>query len=146
MAKKAAAPPQPEPAAKKTKGAAKAPATAENADDAPVHAEKAEAMDRGSVSRMLGLMKYRANPMKNKKGEGMADAKLGLATYLTLSASEKASFLKTYEQKGKSLKWVHEFAETRGASSSSSMSVVANMYNRTSVIVVAFVRGRGSSS
>ena len=95
---------------------------------------------------MMGVRKYHADPMKNKKGEGMADAKLGLATYLALSPSEKASFLKTYEQKGKSLKWVHEFVETRGASSSSSMSVVANMYNRTTVIVFAFVRGRGSSS
>jgi hypothetical protein len=140
MAKKAAAKPQPQPPAKKAKGAAP------ECEEAPEPAEKAEAMDRGGVSRMLGLMKYRANPMKNKSGEGMADAKLGLATYLTLSPSEKASFLKTYEQKGKSLKWVHAFVETRGASSSSSMSVVSNMYSRTAVIVVAFVRGRGSSS
>jgi hypothetical protein len=84
--------------------------------------------------------------MKNKKGDGMADAKLGLATYLTLSPNEKADFLKTYEQKGKSLKWVHAFVESRGASSSSSMSVVTSMYNRTAGLVFAFVRGRGSSS
>ncbi len=137
MVKKAAAKPTPQPPAKKAKGAAHEP------EAAPDPEEQLEAMDRGGVSRMLGLMKYRADPMKIKKGEGMADAKLGLATYLTLSASEKASFLKTYEQKGKSLKWVHEFAETRGASSSPSMSVVATMYNMTSVIFVAFVGGRG---
>jgi hypothetical protein len=140
MGKKAAAKPIPQPPAKKAKGAAHEP------EAAPDPEEQLEAMDRGGVSRMLGLMKYRADPMKNKKGEGMADAKLGLSTYLTLSPSEKAGFLKTYEQKGKSLKWVHEFVESRGASSSSSMSVVANMYNRTAALVFAFVRGRGSSS
>jgi hypothetical protein len=140
MAKKAAEKPPQQPPAKKAKGAAP------ECEAAPEPEEKTEPMDRGALSRMLGIMKYRSDPMKNKKGDGMADAKLGLATYLTLSPSEKASFLKTYEQKGKSLKWVHEFVETRGASSSSSMSVVANMYNRTAGLVFAFVRGRGSSS
>jgi hypothetical protein len=140
MAKKAAAKPPQQPPAKKAKGAAP------ECEEAPEPEEKTEPMDRGALSRMLGIMKYRSDPMKNKKGDGMADAKLGLATYLTLSPIEKASFLKTYEQKGKSLKWVHEFVETRGASSSSSMSVVANMYNRTAGLVFAFVRGRGSSS
>jgi hypothetical protein len=141
MAKKNAAKPPQQPPAKKAKG------DAPECEESPGAPEgKNEPMDRAGVSRMLGFMKYRADPTKNKKGEGMADAKLGLATYLALSPSEKASFLKTYEQKGKSLKWVHEFAETRGASSGSSMSVVANMYNRTAVNVFAFVRGRGSSS
>ncbi len=140
MAKKAAAKPPQQHPAKKAKGAAP------ECEEAPEPEEKTESMDRGGVSRMLGLMKYRADPMKNNKGEGMADAKLGLSTYLTLSPSEKAGFLKTYEQKGKSLKWVRESVESRGASSSSSMSVVANMYNRTAALVFAFVRGRGSSS
>jgi hypothetical protein len=140
MGKKSAAAAPPQPPAKKAKGAAPA------CEAAPEPEDKREPMDRGGVSRMLGLMRYRANPMKNKKGDGMADAKLGLATYLTLSPNEKADFLKTYEQKGKSLKWVHAFVESRGASSSSSMSVVTSMYNRTAGLVFAFVRGRGSSS
>ncbi len=115
----------------------------------PESDDKLGTMDRGGGSRMLGFLKYRADPAKNQKGEGLGKAKLGLSTFLALSPTEKASFLHTYEQKGKNLKWVHEFVESSGASSSSAMVPVSNMYNRTVVLAFLFVivsrSGRGQS-
>ena len=37
---------------------------------------------RGSISRMLGFLKYRADPEKNKKGEGREEAVQALEALL----------------------------------------------------------------
>ena len=60
---------------------------------APKTASKGEGMDPTAVSRMLGLLKYRSDPDKNKKGQDMEEAKIGLEVYSTLNSNEKKRFL-----------------------------------------------------
>ena len=60
---------------------------------APKTESKGAAMDPTAVSRMLGLLKYRSDPDKNKKGQDMEQAKIGLEVYSNLTSSDKNKFL-----------------------------------------------------
>ena len=68
---------------------------------APKTASKGAAMDPTAVSRMLGLLKYRSDPDKNKKGQDMEEAKIGLEVYSTLTSNEKKRFLDEFELSGR---------------------------------------------
>ena len=68
---------------------------------APKTASKGEGMDPTAVSRMLGLLKYRSDPDKNKKGQDMEEAKIGLEVYSTLTSTEKKRFLDEFELSGR---------------------------------------------
>ena len=68
------------------------------------HNAKGDGMDPAAVSRMLGLLKYRANPDTNKKGQDMDDAKAGLELYQGLAAAEKKQFLQEFESNGRGKK------------------------------------------
>ena len=68
---------------------------------APKTAIKGEGMDPTAVSRMLGLLKYRSDPDKNKKGQDMEEAKIGLEVYSNLTSSEKKKFLDEFEKSGR---------------------------------------------
>ena len=68
---------------------------------APKTASKGEGMDPTAVSRMLGLLKYRSDPDKNKKGQDMEEAKIGLEVYSNLTSSEKKKFLDEFEKSGR---------------------------------------------
>ena len=61
-------------------------------------------MDAKSVSRMLGLLKYRAGAETNKKGQDIEEAKEGLEIYQTLCAVEKKQFLEDFESNGRGRK------------------------------------------
>ena len=51
---------------------------------------------------MIGMLKYRADPSKNKAGEErMAEAQNALAVYNSLTVSDKRSFLRDFEASGK---------------------------------------------
>ena len=67
---------------------------------APKTASKGEGMDPTAVSRMLGLLKYRSDPDKNKKGQDMEEAKIGLEIYITLTSIEKKRFFDEFELSG----------------------------------------------
>ena len=54
-----------------------------------------------STSAMLSMMKYRADPTKNKSGHGLQEAQEALAVYQALSLAEKKEFLNDFEKSGK---------------------------------------------
>ena len=68
---------------------------------APKRASKDEGMYPTAISRMLGLLKYRADPERNKKGQDMEEAKIGLEVYSTLTSNEKKRFLDEFELSGR---------------------------------------------
>ena len=59
---------------------------------APKTASNGESMDPNAVSRMLGLLKYISDPDKNKKGQDMEEARIGLEVYSNLASNEKKKF------------------------------------------------------
>ena len=83
---------------------AMAPKNQGNEPAAPKTASKGEGMDPTAVSRMLGLLKYRSDPDKNKKGQDMEEAKVGLEVYNTLTWQEKNKFLDEFELAGRGKK------------------------------------------
>ena len=52
------------------------------------------------ISKMLGLLKYRANPAQNKKLIDMEDAQQALESYSMLNHDEKRNFVAGFERAG----------------------------------------------
>ena len=99
--------------------------------------ESGACMDKGAVSKMINFLKYRADDKKNKRGEGLLDAKAALETYTSLPKSEKADFLAAFEKHGnKNLGWVQSFKKTDVLTSSESKEILQNWCNRTIVLLV----------
>ena len=99
--------------------------------------ESGACMDKGAVSKMINFLKYRADDKKNKRGEGLLDAKAALETYTSLPKSEKADFLAAFEKHGnKNLGWVQSFKKTDVLTSSESKEILQNWCNRTIVLSV----------
>ena len=99
--------------------------------------ESGACMDKGAVSKMINFLKYRADDKKDKRGEGLLDAKAALETYTSLPKSEKADFLAAFEKHGnKNLGWVQSFKKTDVLTSSESKEILQNWCNRTIVLLV----------
>ena len=94
-----------------------------------------EAPDGGSVSKMIGLMRYRSSPGFKGNKEDAADASNALATYRGLSSpDDRRRFLKLFEEQKASGKASLKFATTFSASiqtaSSSSSTTNENYLTR----------------
>lgn len=73
----------------------------EDAKDQPKELSKVESKEHATkISKMLGLLKYRANPASNKKAIDMEDAQLALEQYASLDPTEKRSFVADFEKAG----------------------------------------------
>lgn len=76
-----------------------APATA--AKSKATKAPKGEGMDPATVSRMLGVLKYKADASRNKSGENLEEANKALKLYSTMDAESKKRFLNDFENNGR---------------------------------------------
>ena len=87
-------------------------------------------MDPKSVSKMINFLKYRADPDKNKKGEGQAEAKAALSLYEGMGNAEKASFLTAFMEsnpgKTKNWKFVTSYSKTVSVQEGDSVGVVSD--------------------
>jgi len=83
-------------------------ATADQSSDPP---PKRAAMDRSTVSKMLGYLKYHAK-LTNTDETDRSDAKVALDTYNQLGNVDKSTVLSKYEKNKGSLKWIHQFSTT----------------------------------
>ena len=89
----------------KEAGATNTDAEAPTASTAAAAAHKmkantGEGMNPVDVSKMLGLLKYRADDMKNKKGVDMEEAKTALELYKNMDSEEKRIFLNDFLSAG----------------------------------------------
>ena len=67
----------------------------------------------GNVSKLLGLLKYRANPDSNKRMLDMEDAQKALEKYSSLDPMEKRNFVADFEKNGGGKKWLPEIPSHR---------------------------------
>ena len=106
---------------------------------APNTSCKGEGMDPTAVSRMLGLLKYRSDPCKNKKGQDMEEAKIGLEVYSTLTSNEKKKFLDEFEQAGRgkrkgSLGFALSYQKTISDTNTKEISSVEDFYTMPQIM------------
>ena len=106
---------------------------------APKTASKGEGMDPNAVSRMLGLLKYRSDPDKNKKGQDMEEARIGLEVYSTLAWQEKKKFLDEFELAGRgkkkgSLAFALSYKKTISDTSTKEISSVEDFYTQPQIM------------
>ena len=94
-------------AAKAAKKAAEKPTgTAASSDGASAEVKLTSA----EQTKMLNFMKYRADPEKNKSGEGCEAAREGLELYMSLTKEDKKEFVAEFLSRGKKdLKWMMSF-------------------------------------
>ena len=71
------------------------------AKSASAKSSKGGGMDLASVSRMLGILKYRASEKTNTSGENVQEANAALQVYATLSSELKKKFLMDFETNGR---------------------------------------------
>ena len=96
-------------------------------------------MDPTAVSRMLGLLKYRSDPDKNKKGQDMEEARIGLEVYNTLTWQEKNKFLDEFELAGRgkkkgSLAFALSYKKTISDTSTKEISSVEDFYTMPQIM------------
>ena len=106
---------------------------------APNTSCKGEGMDPTAVSRMLGLLKYRSDPCKNKKGQDMEEARIGLEVYSTLTSNEKKKFLDEFEQAGRgkrkgSLGFALSYQKTISDTNTKEISSVEDFYTMPQIM------------
>ena len=80
---------------------------------------------------MLAFMKYRADPSKNKSGNGCEEAQHALSLYASLDKDGKTKFLKSYEKHGKDITWVTNFKHDIGIERKTMNSVTEGWMHRT---------------
>ncbi|CAE7265014.1 unnamed protein product [Symbiodinium necroappetens] len=96
---KAKAAPKAEPKAKKSKPMVVA--------DDPTPAEM-----KASIQRMLNLVKYKADPLKNKSGDRLTEAQEVLEAYRQISDSDRKGFIAGYQKHVlKDLKWMGQYTK-----------------------------------
>ena len=94
-------------------------------DAPPGHASK------GDISNMLGVLKYKADALKNKKGHGMVEAQAALAHYSALPCDKKQEFLLKFKKEGhKNLDWVMSLTETEAKTDEVVDSMTEGMMNK----------------
>ena len=87
------------------------------AKSASAKSSKGDGMDPASVSRMLGILKYKASEKTNKSGENLQEANAALQVYATLNSELKKKFLMDFETNGRgkgkqSLKFAASYEHT----------------------------------
>ncbi|CAE7307150.1 unnamed protein product [Symbiodinium sp. CCMP2592] len=98
---KAKAAPKTEPKAKRTKSGALV------IGDDPTPVEM-----KASIQRMLNLVKYKADPVRNKSGECQSEAQQVLEAYRQIADSDRKGFIAAYQKNGlKDLKWVGQYTK-----------------------------------
>ena len=93
-------------------------------------------MPKGEISKMLAFLKYRSDPEKNKKGEGLQEAKDALETHQSLArdSSMKQEFLSKFFASGKNnLKWVSSFTSTTTRETTERETSLENFFYRTHI-------------
>ena len=122
--------------AAKSKGvAAAAPADPPAGAKRPAPAEE-DKVPEGEISKMLSFLKRRSDPEKNKKGEGLQEARDALETYQSLArdSSTKPDFLSKLFASGKqNLKWVSSFTSTTTRATTEGEASLENFFYRSRI-------------
>ncbi|CAE7612474.1 unnamed protein product, partial [Symbiodinium sp. CCMP2592] len=67
---------------------------------------------KASIQRMLNLVKYKADPVRNKSGECLSEAQQVLEAYRQVADSDRKGFIAAYQKNGlKDLKWVGQYTK-----------------------------------
>ena len=97
--------------------------------------DKAQTMDKSQVSAMLGYLKYRADPSKNKSMANFEASSQALRVYATMPADKKKAFLARFMADTKrELDWVNHFEEKNEQILSKEESVIEGLFNRNEIL------------
>ncbi len=108
-------------------------AAADKVEEPPTKKAK-ESSSKTDISKMLSFLKYRADASKNKKGEGLEEAKQALAIYQSLDkqGEQKSECLSKFFNMGKNnLKWVYDFKHQAKHEETTEVAAVEDFYLRT---------------
>ena len=100
--------------------------------------DKSGKMDPKEVTKMLNFLRYRGDPEKNKKQDGLNEAQEALKTYEGLGNDAKASFLSSFQlaNPGKTKNWnfVTSYSKTVVADDSDSVGQLSDFFTGPKIL------------
>jgi len=95
------------------------------------HEREERLVSRQQMSAFVSALHYKADPYKNKKLDGLAQAQQCLQTYNGLKDHEKQSFVAKYMRMGgiKNLDWIYKYQESSSSNQASSSGYVHGWMN-----------------
>lgn len=113
----------------------KKPSSVSNEPSTPSEAQSDStgSMNWGSVSKMLGYMKYHARP-GNQDTEDQAIASDALVKYSQLEGVDKRKFLIEYEKNKGTLKWTRTFFQTSAEKHITKSGTTVHMWNHFQIL------------